>query len=123
MKKKGFTLIELLAVIIILAILSVLVITVISRTVNSTAEKLYKNQVDTIIEASRSYVLRRGYTSAVTLCDLKGAGLLAKDIKDPRTEKLFDDALLVTISKDLDGNYHFMFDGVTKEDDYTCEYE
>lgn len=122
MKKHGFTLVELLAVIIILAILATLVITVMNSTVNTSAEKLYKNQVENIIEASRSYVLKYGFNNEITICELKKVGLLDKKIKNPKTENLFDDALLVVVSKDSNGDFKFEFDGVTKKLNYSCEY-
>ena len=121
MSKKGFTLVELLAVVIILAILTMIVITVVNGTVNSSADKLYQNQVDNIIEASRSYVLRYGYTSEITICDLKKMNLLDKNIKNPKTENLFDNALIVHVSKDDSDNFKFEFDGTTKKLNYTCE--
>ena len=55
-KKNGFTLVEILAVVVILAILSLIAIPVVSKIIQESKEKLYREQVDRILEAAEKYM-------------------------------------------------------------------
>lgn len=88
---KGFTLIELMAVIIILAVIGLIVFPSAIESINSSKEKLYKEQVQRILDAADSWAtnndskLPDGNSSIkITIDTLQKAGLLKKeDVKNP----------------------------------------
>ncbi len=125
MRKNGFTLVEMLTVIIILVIISLLAIFSITATVKSSAEKLYKVQIDSIIDASRTYAIKNNSILAdsteITICDLKRSSLLDNDLKNPKTEEPFDNDLIIKIIRDRDGEFKFQFDGIKKMENYNCD--
>ena len=110
--KKGFTLIELLAVIVILGLLSLIAVPTVTNSIKKYRTNLYEVQISNIKDAARvwgsdniaSLPSNVGGTLVLKLGDLKSAGLIDDDIKDPRTKVLFDDDnTYVTITKTSSG--------------------
>ena len=99
MKKNGFTLVEMLTVIIILVSLGLISIFTINKIVKRSGDDLYDIQVNTIKEAARNYAVKNGSTlgasNEITICDLKRNNLIDEDFVDPRTEKPFDESLII----------------------------
>ena len=98
MKKNAFTLVELLAVIVLLALLILLTATVVSRQVKSGKTEVYNQQLTTIKLAAQMWgsenknILSK-YTDCVTITlgYLKDAGYVDQNIKNPITDKEFND--------------------------------
>lgn len=104
MKKDGFTLIEMLGVLVILSLLALLIAPVITKVVRNNKQKLYDVQIETIEKAAKDYATKNmdilpeeGSTSAITLGQLKKAGLVQMEIRNPITKELFSDDLVVEI--------------------------
>ena len=112
MKKKGFTLVELLAVIIILSLVLVIAVPSVNKYIKQSKEKAYDAQISTIIEAAQAYAStnlellpnRENLSVKVTLGQLKSAGLIKEEVKNPNDDKYFDDALTIEIKKNKE-NY------------------
>ena len=112
MKKKGFTLVELLAVIIILSLVLVIAVPSVNKYIKQSKEKAYDTQISTIIEAAQAYAStnpellpnRENISVKVTLGQLKSAGLIKEEVKNPNDDKYFDDALTIKIKKNKE-NY------------------
>ena len=125
MNKRGFTLVEMLIVIVILVTLGLIVTFSITGIVKSSSDKLYQVQVESIIDATRTYVLKNSSTlsdnNEITLCDLKRASLVDKNLKNPKTEEEFEDNLIIKVIKNNAGEYDFNFDGVSKLENYYCD--
>ena len=107
MKKNAFTLIELLAVIIILTIMGLVVIPIVENSINSGKDDLYIAQIDSIKASLKKYAIEEVNTKMknagddiyLSLYQLKIAGFVSMDIKDPRTEKLLPEDMLLRIEK------------------------
>ena len=101
--KKGFTLIELLAVVVILAAIALIVTPIVIGSIKESKERLYDTQIESIKSSAKSYMidldLEDNATITLTLSDLKKAGYVKKDIKNPKTGKYFNDCLLVSVKR------------------------
>ena len=101
--KKGFTLIELLAVVVILATIALIVTPIVIGSIKESKERLYDTQIESIKSSAKSYMidldLEDNATITLTLSDLKKAGYVKKDIKNPKTGKYFNDCLLVSVKR------------------------
>ena len=112
MKKKGFTLVELLAVIVILSLILVIAVPSVNKYIKQSKEKAYNTQISTIIEAAQAYAStnpellpnRENISVKITLGQLKSAGLIKEEVKNPNDDKYFDDALTIKIKKNKE-NY------------------
>lgn len=113
-KKRGFTLVELLAVLVIIAVILLLITPQILKKINDSKSSLYDTQMEEIKKAARVYMsnLNIDNTMTISLGELKKAGLVDKDIKDPTTGELLDDCLLVTVTK-VEENYMYTIDDKT----------
>lgn len=99
MNKKGFTLIELLAVIAVLAVVALIAIPAVNRALRSGENSAYEDQISAIITGAKSWgadeknfyeLPEKGETKTVTLGELKKAGYVDSNIKNPKTGELFD---------------------------------
>ena len=107
MQKKGFTLVELLAVIVILTLMGIIVIPIIESSINNGKDDLYIAQIDTLKSSFKKYALKELNSSLlysnddlyISLYQLKIAGAVALDLKDPRDEKMLPDDMLFRIQK------------------------
>ena len=125
--KKGFTLIEIIAVVSLIAILGLIGTISITTILKNNRNEAYNLQINNIKEATKVWTSKRIYLlpdeegSSITLklAYLKQEGLIDKDIKNPKTEKLFSNDTLITATKknniyefnvvtiDTDDNYDF----------------
>lgn len=107
MKKNGFTLIELISVIFLLAVMGMIVIPIVENSINSGKDDLYISQIDSVkaslkkyaIEEVNSQMRNAGDDVYLSLYQLKIAGYVSVDMKDPRTEKLLPEDMLLRIEK------------------------
>ena len=107
MNKKGFTLMELLAVIVLLTLMGMIVIPIVENSINGGKDDLYITQIDSIKASLKKYAIeeinpkiRNSYDDIyISLYQLKIAGFVSLDIKDPRTENLLSDDMLLRVEK------------------------
>ena len=103
--KKGFTLAELLGVIIILGVIALITFPIVNRNIRESQEQLYATQLEEIELAAEKWAyknvdllpINEGETITVTLLTLKESGDLPLDVRDPRTEELMPNDMVVTI--------------------------
>ena len=108
MKKNGFTLVELTAVLIILSVLGMIIIPIVENSINSGKNELYVAQLDSIKASLKKYAVSNinskiknvGDNIFLSLYQLKVENSLALDIKDPRTETLLPNDMLLKIHKE-----------------------
>jgi len=112
--KKGFTLVEVVATIVILAIIGAIVLPIVDSTIKENKEILYKSQLKEIEEATEKWAYKNmdllpnsGEVKTIKLEELKKAGFLPLDIRDPRDNKLLPNDLLITITFE---NNNYVFD-------------
>jgi len=108
---KGFTLVELMAVIIVLGIVALIVIPIADNFIKDNKQKSYDIQINNIKEGAKSWAIKNshllpdeGDSYDVTLLELKNGSFVESDIKDPKTNELFEDTLIITITKQ-NGSY------------------
>jgi len=127
--KKGFTLIEILGAIVILGIIGLIVIPTTTSIIKNNKEKLYQAQLDKIEEACEKWAYENmnslpddGGSISITILTLKQSGLLPLDVRDPRTNKLFPNDMIVNI-KNENNSYRYIVleDSGTDLDNTTVE--
>lgn len=104
--KRGFTLIELMAVIVVLGILATISVISVDKIIKENKEETYKAQISTIEDAARTWGVKHikelpdtdGGAISVPLLYFKNEGIVPKDLKNPKTNKPFNDDLYVNIS-------------------------
>ena len=114
MNKKGFTLIELMAVIILLGVLALIATVTINNTLKENKQEACEMQLKNIKGGAENWASKNvfelpsenGGTAVLTLKELKDAGFIAKDIKNPKTNELFDDSIEIKITR-VDNNYTY----------------
>ena len=103
MNKKGFTLVELLAVIIILAVILTIILPSVSKTLKKSKNTIYDIQINDILKSTYDYSLKNlkllpeSGKTYITLNELKKNGFIENDLKDPKTNKYFNNDLVVSI--------------------------
>lgn len=102
--KRGFTLVELLATLIVLATIGLIIFPVVSNTIRNVKEKLYEAQLQEIEEATEKWAYLNidllpsdGETTTITILELKKAGLLPLDIRNPKSNELLPNDMQVLI--------------------------
>lgn len=104
MKQKGFTLVELLGVIIILSILVVIVFPIVNSIVTQSKDTVYQQQINKILSSAYDFSLKNinyfpeNNKNYITLGQLKSEGLIDVDIKNPNTNEIFPDNLVISIN-------------------------
>ena len=106
MQNKGFTLVELLAVLFVLALIFGLAIKSVFNVINKSQDNVYLNQIYDILDSAYDYTLRHNNflpdstttVKYITLAHLIQDGLIDSDIMDPTQNKLFDYALVISVS-------------------------
>lgn len=91
--KKGFTLIELICVITILGLIALIAIPTINNMINKSREESYDEQLDTIIDAARTYMSANslelppqntGESECVSIKKLQAEGIIEEgEIENP----------------------------------------
>ena len=101
--KKGFTLVELLAVITVLGLLAAISIPIVNNQINSSKDKAYKNQVQTIVNAAKRWgfdndnLLNTTEKTTVSINRIQKDGYLTSgDVIDPRTEQKLTGCIEIT---------------------------
>lgn len=110
--KKGFTLVEVLGVLVILGVIMLLILPNISGVTKKSKEQLYEMQIKTIKEAGRIFVtdyanilpIENGDSFTIELKLLKDLDIINQNMQNPKTEKYFDDDMLITFTNNND-NY------------------
>lgn len=124
--KKGFTLIELMAVIFILGVVMTIAVVAVDKTIKDNKENLYQIQISNIEQAARTWgdvhitLLPDENNEAISipLLVLKQDGLLDKEYKNPKNEKLFFDNMYIDISYE-NGAYIYNVIEDSGSDNYT----
>lgn len=106
MNKRGFTLIELLAVIAILGLLVAIISPVVTNLLNDSEDSLSKNQIDTVITASKKYMIDHSNllpeddnAYSVSISDLINAGVIENDkVIDPKTKNILNGCVNISYS-------------------------
>lgn len=120
---KGFTLVEVLGVIIILGIISLIIYPIVDNSIKENKESLYNTQLEKIKDAALgwSYTnvnmlpIDEGGTITITLLELKKAGLVELDIRNPKTGELLPNDMIITITY-KNNNYEINVDGESGSD-------
>lgn len=112
--KRGFTLVEVVATIVILAIIGAIALPIVDSTIKENKESLYKSQLKEIEDATEKWAYQNmdllpniGEFKTIKLEELKKAGLLPLDIRDPRDNELLPNDMLITITLE---NSIYVFD-------------
>ena len=100
--KKGFTLAELLGVIVILSAVLLIITATFSTILKQGEEDLYNNQINSIKLALESWMSDNqkpniGEKVILSLSQLKEAGLIDLDIKNPKTKEFFPNDMVLEI--------------------------
>lgn len=101
--KKGFTLTELLGVIVILGALMLVIIPLVSTAIKNADEDLYNSQIESIKLSLESWMSdnqkpNEGEYITLSLSQLKEAGLVELDIRNPITKELFPNDMILKIT-------------------------
>ncbi len=115
---KGFTLTELLGVIIVLGVIALITFPIVNNTIKSNKEKLYTSQLEEIKLAAEKWAysnlnmlpVNENESITVTLLELKKAGYVAIDSRNPKTGELLPNDMVVTITL-KNNNYDIYVDG------------
>ena len=107
MNKNGFTLAELMAVLILIAVMGMIVIPIDENSINSGKDDLYISQIDSVKASLKKYAIEEinpkirnaGDDIYLSLYQLKISGNVSVDMKDPRTETLLPEDMLLRIEK------------------------
>lgn len=128
MNKKAFTLIELLGVIVILTILALITIPIIDSSLNKGKENLDAAQKQQLIKALKDYYSENvkelsnvSGEACKTINELKEAGALPADIRNPKTDASYEDSTQVCVNKVCNGancNSESIYD----QSNYSYEY-
>ena len=105
--KKGFTLAELLGVIVLLGALALIVIPLVNSSMKDAEEKMYNNQIEYIktslgLWMSENQRPNKGEVITLSLSQLKEAGLVELDLKNPLTKEMFPNDMILKIINNND---------------------
>lgn len=106
--KKGFTLIELLGIIVVLGIIATIVTPVIQNTLAENEDKVYNVLVKQIEGYAKDYLEmntdklpeEESNSIQVKFGDIKAAGIMQINVKNPKTNNLISNESYVTVTKD-----------------------
>ena len=118
MKRKGFTLIELLAVIVVLGVIALIAVPLVNNSIKKSEDTAYQEAITMIEESARSWASENIYqlpteenpTKTLTLEFLIQNGYIKSDIKNPKTEKPFENTTVVITYDNGGFNYEVQVD-------------
>ena len=109
--KKGFTLIELIAAIIILGIIGLITFPIVNSIIKENKESLYQSQIKDIEKAAYDWAYmntdllpENNKYITITLLDLKKAGLIDINLRNPKTNTLIPNDVIISITS-VDNKY------------------
>ncbi len=116
MKNKGFTLVEILAVITIVGLLALITIPTVDSMIRSSKEDAYVIQKDAILSSLKNYASanpfvlpsNKGETLNRTIGELKLAGFLEVETKNPINDLCFSNDTILVITRTTN-NYKYSF--------------
>jgi len=118
--KKGFTLVELIGVVVLLGAILLIIVPVVNNSLKEGKQDLLNSQIENIKLSLATYSNKPkvGETYYLTLSQLKKAGLVEHDLKNPVTEEYFaNDMLLKMVNNNGVISYEVLTDtGVCKSD-------
>lgn len=126
--KNGFTFVELLAVITIIGILSLIALPTIEKVTKDSKEKVYQTQLNNIILALKNWAsdnkeylpTSESEALTITLGTLKADGYIDYELKNPKTNKCFDNEMYLKITKEKK-NYDYSIDLDSIKESDVCE--
>lgn len=116
--KKGFTLVELISVIILLGVIGLIVFPTVSNSIRDNKEKLVQAQLEEIKLGAEKWAYthtellpsEEDKSITITLLELKKAGIIPLDIRNPKTEELLPNDMVITITF-KNNKYVYFVDG------------
>ncbi len=116
MRQKGFTLVEILAVITIIGILALITIPTVDSIIKSSKEDAYDVQKSAILVGLKNWAASKtlslpvinGETLTTTIGDLKTAGFLEVETKNPVNDLCFSNATVLVVTR-TNSNYTYTF--------------
>lgn len=114
MNKKGFTLVEVMAVVILLGVLGLIIVPIVTNVIKDNKENLYQTQLKAIAEKAEDWAyenldmlpIEEGEEVVLTILELKKAGNLPLDLRNPKTGDLFPNDMQIVI-RYTQGQYDF----------------
>mgnify|MGYP004539805677 CR=1 FL=1 len=112
--KKGFTLIELLGIIVVLGVIATIITPVIQSTLTENENKVYNVLVKQIEGNAKDYLEMNtdklpeedGNSVQIKFGDIKSAGIMQINIKNPKTNNIVSNESYVTVTKEKN-NYRY----------------
>lgn len=112
--KKGFTLIELLGIIVVLGVIATIITPVIQSTLTENENKVYNVLVKQIEGHAKDYLEMNtdklpeedGNSVQIKFGDIKSAGMMQINIKNPKTNNIVSNESYVTVTKEKN-NYRY----------------
>lgn len=120
MKEHGFTLVEVISIIVILGIITIITVPLVEGAIKKGRNNLYNSQIKTIELAAKDWASDNalylpkndGEQITLTILQLKGAGKLEFNLIDPISEKMFDENMEITITRD---NKNYVYEVIDKD--------
>ena len=119
-KKSGFTLVEMLAVVIVLSLIAIIVTPIIDDVLDDNKERAYEEQISGIISSAKLWGAENigklpntdGESTSVTLKNLQIGGYAKTNLKNPKTNDVFDAELTKIVITNQNGilNYEVVFE-------------
>lgn len=112
--KKGFTLVELLGIIVVLGVIATIVTPIIQNTLTENEDKVYNVLVKQIEGNAKDYLEMNtdklpnedGDSVQIKFGDIKSAGIMQINVKNPKTNNIVSNESYVTVTKDKN-NYRY----------------
>lgn len=102
--KKGFTLSEVIGVLIIMAAIALIIIPIVDKELKEGKQEIYNDAIDSIKNSMSLYITDKKIESnesiTVTLYQLKQAGLIDLDVKNPNNSEMFANDMLITATNE-----------------------
>lgn len=112
--KRGFTLVELLGIIVVLGVIATIVTPVIQRTLSQNEETVYLTLTKQLEGSAKDYLAlntdklpqKEDDTVQIKIGDLKKAGLVQINVKNPKTDNIVSNESYVKVTKE-GNNYRY----------------